>query len=247
MKIKFLTEEGIDVLKSTLVSVHGSHLMDASPDYFLDYFHRYKMIRESRYEVDDININTDPDYNVSDPANLRAVYESMKNLPPSIAADDRIWVGLSFTDMWEFIQYRRHDDLDKGTELAKQSSFFFMRGGRRSSYIHCISRLWWIAYLLYDTTRSDPYELCDYFASRAFPSRAMLFSSVNLVSNPEIAKGVISCHYDRFRAGKDDGRYAYTEANKYLNCLGGISIVDSMSRNEVYDKVMAFLEKRFPD
>ena len=127
-----------------------------------------------------------------------------------------------------------------------KNSFFFMRGRRRSGFVHCVSRFWWIAHILYDAERENPYELCEYFASRAFPSRAVLFSSVNLVSNPEIAKGIVQCHYDRWKEGKDDGRYPYVEANKFWNCLGGISIVDSFSRQEVYEMTMKFLNDKFP-
>ena len=245
MKIKFLTEEGIDVMKSTLISIHRKHLLDATPDYFVDYFHSQGWLKESKYEVPDIDICEDSDFNISDPKNIKAVYESLKSLPPAVAADGRVWAGLSFTDMWHFVQYRRKRELAEGKEFDKLSSFFFMRGGRRSCFIHCISRLWWVAYLLYDSSRADPYELCNYFASRAFASRIMLFSSVNLVSNPEVAKGIVECHYNRFKEGKDDGRYPYTEANKYLNCLGGISLIDSMHRQEVYDIVWDFLEKKY--
>lgn len=118
-----------------------------------------------------------------------------------------------------------------------------MRGGRRSSFINYISRLWWIAHLLYDeTNKNNPYELCEFFASRA-----MLFSSTNLVSNPEVAKGIIQCHYVRSKMGKDDGRYQFTEANKYLNYLGGVSIIDSYSRKEIYELTMDFLNKNFPN
>ena len=246
MKIKYLTEEGIDNIKETLVSVHGRHLLDASPDYFVDTFSKNGWLRESKYEVPDVEFNMNPDYNLSDSVNISRVYECMRSLPCSVASDERVWAGLAFTDMWKFVQYRRAEDLNSGDDNAKLNSFVFMRGRRRSCYIHCIARLWWTAYILYDAKREDPYELCKYFASRAFPSRIMLFSSTNLVSNPEIAKGIIQAHYDRHKEGKPDGRYPYTDTNKYWNCLGGIMILDSFTRQEVYDKSMAFLEENFP-
>ena len=41
MKIKFLTEEGIDNLKEILISTYGKHLLDENSDFFLeDFFKR---------------------------------------------------------------------------------------------------------------------------------------------------------------------------------------------------------------
>lgn len=247
MRIKYLTEEAIDNLKETLVDTHGTHLLDDSPDYFADTFYKHGWLKESKYEFPDIEFDKNLDFDISDSINMRNLYESMRGLPAAVAADERVWAGLAFTDMWKFVQFRRGEQLEKGNEFDKLSSFFFMRGGRRGCFLHCISRMWWIAYFLYDPGRDDPYELCTYFASRAFPSRAMLFSSVNLVSNREIAKGIVQCHLDRAKEGKNDGRYPFTEANKYLNCMGGITILDSMSRDEVYQIVNEFLEEKYPD
>lgn len=246
MKIKFLTEEGIDNLKEILISTYGKHLLDENSDFFLEDFFKRGWLKESKFEFPDVEFDMNPDYNISDSKNIKILYDNMKTLPPAIAADERVWVGLSFSSFWRYIQYRRAEELKSGSELDIKNSFFFMRGRRRSGFVHCVSRFWWIAHILYDAERENPYELCEYFASRAFPSRAVLFSSVNLVSNPEIAKGIVQCHYDRWKEGKDDGRYPYVEANKFWNCLGGISIVDSFSRQEVYDMTMKFLNDNFP-
>ena len=246
MKIKFITDDGIDSLEATLTTTHKKHLFDDSPEYFVEYLHDKGWLKESKYEVPDFIMDKNPDYDISDSINICRLYESMKTLPPAVAADKKIWIGLSFTDMWDFIQYRRQEDLHKDKDIDILNSFFFMRGPRRSLYIHCLSRFWWIAHLLYDSTRENPYELCQYFASRAFPSRAMLFSSTNFVSNPDIAKGIIECHFDRFNAGKADGRYPYSDTNKYFNCLGGIKILDAMSREDAYSLANDFLEKNFP-
>lgn len=246
MKIKFLTEEGIDNLKEILISTYGKHLLDENSDFLLEDFYKRGWLKESKFEFPDIEFDMSPDYSISDSKNIKILYESMKTLPPAVASDERVWAGLSFSNFWKYVQYRRFEALESGNDFDKKSSFLFMRGSRRSCFIHCVSRLWWIAHILYDAERDNPYELCEYFASRAFASRAMLFSSVNLVSNSEIAKGIVQCHYDRWREGGDDGRYPYVEANKFWNCMGGISIVDSFSRQEVYEMTMKFLNDKFP-
>ena len=121
-----------------------------------------------------------------------------------------------------------------------------MRGPVRSLYIHCLSRLWWTAYNLYDNqNQKNSYELCEYFASSSFSSRAVLLFSVHIFTNHESAKGFVQCQYDRKKEGKNDGRYQFTELGKYFNNLGGITIIDSLSRQEVYDRSIAFMNEHF--
>lgn len=68
---------------------------------------------------------------------------------------------------------------------------------------------------------------------------------INILENPESAKGFVQCQYDRKKEGKNDGRYQFTELGKYFNNLGGITIIDSLSRQEVYDKSIAFMNEHF--
>lgn len=246
MRIKYLTEEGLDDLKENLVSVHGKHLQDANPDYFLDIFSKKGWLRDSKYEFPDVTFDMNSDFNISDAANIRNVFASMRSLPTAAASDERLWAGLAFSDMWGYVQYRRAEELADGSEKAKMSSFLFIYGPRRSSHIHCLSRLWWAGHMLYDPERDDPYELCDYFASRAFPSRMLLFTSSNFVSNPNLARGIVEAHLARHKDGKPDSRYPFSDLNKYLNKVGGITILDSFSRKEIFDIATSFLDEHFP-
>lgn len=244
MRIKYLTEDGINNIKGTFANNYMSHLCDSNPDWLIKTFLSKGWLKETKYDFDDIQFETGcDDYNITDPINLRAIYKSMRKLPPQDASDERIWAGLAFTDMWPFVQYRRYKELHEGTPRDKLNSFFFMRGTRRSCYMHCLSRCWWIAHALYDENREDPYELCDFLAGQAFPSTAILLSSTNLATNPETAKGIAQALYDRHKQGHTERRYSFVNTNKYLNCIAGISIIDSMTRNEVYDLVMDFLKK----
>ena len=254
MKIKILTEEAIDVLKETLVSSHGNHLLDPTPDYFLDYFEKNGWLKETKYEFPDIEFNYDSDYNVADPINVKALYTGLKDLSPAIASDGRLWAGLAFTYCWKFLQYRRHDKLVKGSERDKLNTFFLLIPNRRGCFVNILSTMWWMAHILYDEDNTDnPWEFVDYVASRAFPSTALLFSSDNLFSNPNLAKGTMQAVLDRYKAGfittAKDRRFTIVESGKYLNCLGGISIIDSMSRKEAYELVTYYLanEYKTPD
>lgn len=249
-KINYLTNEAIDYLKVHLAHDLKGHLLDDEPTFFIKLFKENGWIKESKYEIaDNIDcLSFDPDFNISDPINLRVIHESLRDLPPTVAADGRIWTGLSFTDFWSYIQYRRHDDLTDGDELAINSSYILMRGKRRSLYINCLSRLWWTAFLLYDNNNlENPYELCDFFASQSFPSRIMLLSSRNFVSNGEIAKGIVQCLFNRSKEGKTHTRKQFEEVLKYLNNIGGVSLIDALSREEIYEVSKRILANKYPN
>lgn len=250
MKINYLTNDAIDYLKVHLAHDLKSHILDAEPSFFMKLFKENGWIKESKYELADNmdRLSFDSNYNISDSINLRVVYDSLRDLPPTVAADERIWAGLSFSDFWSFIQYRRHEELEEGDELGINSSFMFMRGKRRSLYINCLSRLWWTAFLLYDKKNTEnPYELCDFFTSQSFPSRIMLLSSRNFVSNGEIAKGIVQCLYDRSKEGKTYARKQFEEVLKHLNSIGGVSLIDALTREDIYEISKRILEKKYPD
>ena len=61
----------------------------------------------------------------------------------------------------------------------------------------------------------------------------ILISSNNFISNKNLALGVFDCIQKRKNAGENIGRYHFVEANKYINCIGGISLLDAMAREEV--------------
>lgn len=80
---------------------------------------------------------------------------------------------------------------------------------------------------------SDHYRAVDLITETAFASNIVLFSSNNFVSNKNLALGVLDCLYKRKQAGEKIGRYHFVEANKYINCIGGITLLDTMTREEV--------------
>ena len=49
----------------------------------------------------------------------------------------------------------------------------------------------------------------------------------------------------RKQAGEKIGRYHFVEANKYVNCIGGISLLDTMSREEARDLANKRLNKLY--
>ena len=238
----YLSQAAIDDIKMNF-NKYKSHFTDDTNEWFMKCFEQNGWIHESKIQCTDFDLNYDPDMNVSDRKNVEIIYEAMRNLNPANALDERLWSGILFGQLWSFVKYRRADELASGDEREILNSFFFMRGTKRSCFMNCLSRLWWTGHLLYDKNSSNRYAAVDLICETAYSSNIILFSSYNFVSNKEIALGVLDCIAERKAKGEKIGRYHFVEAYKYLNCIGGVSLLDTMTKEETKHLVQARLDK----
>lgn len=244
MNLYYISQAAIDDLKINY-SRYEKHFQDVSNKWFVDKFTKNDWIHKSKIEIEDIELNMDDNYSISDRKNIEIVYEAMKDLSPSLATDERLWAGMLFCQFWNYVKYRRKEELISNNERNILNSFLFLRGSKRSCFVNCLSRLWWTGYLLYDFEAADHYQAINLVCENAFASNIMLISSNNFISNKNLALGVMDCIARRKTAGDKIGRYHFVEANKYLNCLGGTSLLDVMTRAEVCTVVNKRLNKLF--
>lgn len=244
MKLLYLDKEAIDDLKMNF-SIYKTHFTDETNEWFMGRFREKDWIHESRIQCPELELSYDVDYNKSDRKNVEIVYEALRDLSPVNASDERLWAGVLFGQLWKFVRYRRAVELSSGNEREILNSFLFMRGIKRSCFINCLSRLWWAGYLLYDPENASHYAPIELISESAFPSNIMLLSSSNFMADKKLALGVLDCISERKRKGEKIGRYHFTEANKYLNCIGGVTLLDAMSREEVKKMVNCKLNKKF--
>ena len=244
MKLIYLSQEAIDDIKINY-GKYKKHFKDESNEWFLEYFKKNGWLHESKIQCEDITLNMDDDYNVSDRKNVEILYEALKDLSPALASDERLWAGMLFCQFWNYVKYRRRDEIESDSERDVLNSFLFLRGTKRSCFMNCLSRLWWTGYLLYDSTDSNHYKAVDLITESAYSSNIVLISSNNFISNRNLALGVLDCIMKRKQAGEKIGRYHFVEANKYLNCIGGITLLDTMSREEAKDLANKRLNKLY--
>ena len=232
MRLQYLSREAIHDIKTNF-SFYKAHFSDQTNEWFINHFHEKNWLHESSVDCPEIIMNTDSSYSISDKENIQILHTALNNLSPVLAADERLWAGMSFTYFWNYIKYRRLNELTNGNEQEILNSFFFMRNPKRSCFIHCLSRLWWAGHLIYDKSNPNHYETTNLLCENAFASTIMLFSSSNFTSNKNIALGIFDCLMFRRKNGEKIGRYHYVESTKYLNSLGAITLLDMLSRKEV--------------
>ena len=89
-------------------------------------------------------------------------------------------------------------------------------------------------------TRSHYYT--ERFLSGSYRGNSVAYFSSNLVSNKEIVLGTLGAIYELIDEGKMiENRYSYSNANKILNLVGGVIMLDSLSRDEVKEIVKSNL------
>lgn len=242
MRLMFLDQVAIDDLKVNY-SEYRIHFTDETNEWFVKKFTEKGWIKESKIQCRDFSLNYDEDYNVSDRKNVEILYEALKDLKPANALDERLWAGMLFGQFWDFVKYRRAEELKSDDEREVLNSFLFLRGTKRSCFINCLSRLWWTGFLLYDGKSDNHYAAVDLITESAYASNVMLLSSSNFMANKELALGVMDCISERKQKGEKIGRYHFVEANKYLNCIGGITLLDTLSREKAREITNAHLEK----
>lgn len=246
MRPKYLKQRSIDSLLVNFAEAKP-HYMKGDKDWFRARFDSELGLRNTVFDFPDVsltcgdNTGTGEEYAETDRENARRLYGAMKSLPLATAIDQRFWAGLAHTICWDFVQYRRRNEIASGDDKAIKASYFFMWGAKRSAHVNCLSRLWWAGKFSYDERNAhDPFELTDLITEKAFASRILLFSSNNFMANPSIALGIL----DAIKEQKDSDiplrREHFVGPSKYLNRMGAMTIVDYLSREQIRELVREY-------
>ena len=87
---------------------------------------------------------------------------------------------------------------------------------------------------MYDESRDNPFELLEYF-ERDFVTPTLTFLSSNFSNNPILARALVSAAIEIEEINKRVSREEFRELLRYLNILGGISIIDFYGEEELKD------------
>ena len=247
MMLEYVTTEVLHDLEANFQN-QKLHYINQDKEWFDEYFKKTEGLRPSKIECEEFVLDIeerDDKFNLSDLNNIKTLYTALRNLPIALASDSRLWTGLSFNQLWYYVTARRKEEIVSGGDKNILNSFFFTYGAKRSAHIHCISRLWWAGHLTYDETRSDPFELTELICRGAFASTIMLFSSSNFTANKNLSLGILDSIKKRSDAGERIERKHFVDSTKYLNQMGAVTILDTLSREKTTDLIDKFFNKKY--
>jgi hypothetical protein len=245
MKVAFISENTLQDLKINN-EAYLKHYYSHDIEWFDNYFNEEGKVLNSNVEFDMPILSYNEDYAVSDRENVKAIYTALKQMPVSLATQERVWAGLAHLQFRDFAFYRMKKDLLDKNDKRIKTSLFFTHGTKRSLFVHIISRLWWVGYMTYDEANKDnPFWLTDFFTEKDFSARCIVFFSSNFTSNREITIGILKSIFKLKDYGVQIKRDYFVEASRYLNVVGGAMILDMLSRDEVEKMVTRHLCKRY--
>lgn len=175
--------------------------------------------------------------------NTKNTYEALKFLTPAQASREEFWFTMINTVYLDYLlDYLKTVLNSKNFNEKIKNSIFYNSSNIRAQVIQRISRYWWLGYKTYDEKNtSNPYWLTEYFFEYDGSSKIISFFSSNLTNNKDIALGIIEGIKNR-----DDkvinNRWTYLTMNKYFNAMGGVRILDIMTREEIKEETMKHID-----
>lgn len=193
----------------------------------------------------EINLKMDIDKpSKTDIDNIKIFYNGLRFLSDSQATDERLWVGLSHSLFWDYMQYRwplPNKDIDS-VEKHILGNYFFGHAQVRSLLLNGLARLWWFGRLTYLESEENPYVLLDYMADDLNGKAYVLFAT-NFSSNKKLLKNFIFAimDYEKEFDFKVD-RQLFQYLIKIINKYGGFCIIDTLSHDKVKSIVYSSID-----
>lgn len=233
MRIKYLTEDNLNAVKSNLSGILCDVIAEDGKS-LNDFFGRDNLIKETQFEINDFKLDmSQPDgkESLTDVENIQRVYNHMKFLSDSQASDERIWAAYTFSEFLDYMRYRW-----KASSISDlENRYLFGYSVQRSLFRNGVSRLWWIGRFTYDETRLDPYELTRFLCKDQ--DYIENICGRNIFNNPNVGFATISALYDAEKAGVVVNRELVREVSRYVNLLAGTYLLDTLSEEEIYQKI----------
>jgi len=165
--------------------------------------------------------------------NSKIIYEAYKTITPLQASDVRLWTYLAHTDYYPYMCKRWPGVQNKtATDCSKYIlSHWFISSPAQSNFLrHGIAGLWWAAYLTYDETRTDPFELTKIlYRQLDFATRTL--GLYFLARHKEAVYGILEFilqNPDLFKNKFEDKSRFLT---KYINQIGGTKPLSYFKRD----------------
>lgn len=248
MKLKFLKEESLEILKENIKANKDLYLNENN-EWIYDFFKGEDPFIEFKDEVNDFELDmSEKIATETDLKNIKIIYENLKFLTESQASDERFWAGLCHDKFYSYMKYRwgnqiieNSDDEENCVGKIKQS-YFYGFGKRRSVAWNGIAKLWWIGKLTYDESLKNPYEITEYVAKDLGTTTLYLCSS-NFTSNKNIRLGMFKAILEFERKGYRISRNKLKRIMKEINILGGSYLLDFYSEDEIKKKCIEIIKR----
>lgn len=237
MELNYISDSFLEELK---VNIFSNLEKYRAEEIWIDqYFEGTMWNFPSKVRVENIDLHMPQSSTIHfDFENTKKIYTSLKGLSIIQATDERLWVYLAHTIFWKYMRKRwpveSYLDKDNPVEAIRER-YFFMANRDRALIRNGIARLWWYGYVSYDENRKDPFELTKVLLSKLDIAQSLLERSFS--RNPDITKAVLSVLKKKELESSFIDRENFRSLMMYINQLGGVTILDTLDREDLEELV----------
>ena len=245
--LRFLRKRAVQHLLNRAFVEPERYLNEVAPDWFDD-----PTIEE---DVGNVYIGrADPDFPTTDELRLAlsesdcnaksdakdslALYALLYSLTPQQASDERIWIGLTHFDLYEYVRKRWKAAFREGTTKEAKARYvrahWFVGGARGFYRDNGVSRLWWMGKILTNIARETdlaPANVGELLLKQA-DVRANLIERSSTASNIPVASEIVLSlqHFVEKKEERIYDRQVFRQWMIRINQLGGTLVLDAIPR-----------------
>ncbi len=248
MKIKYFVESAyVDLFDS--IKDHETLYAEKSNSWVKDFFGDREYCKESRIESHLPELKAEND----EYTNVIAFYDVFKDrLNPKQASNPYLWSYLTHCEYWDYTNARWAKE-GMSVDTIKQRYFCSfltnnIEGNRVGFLRNAVARLWWMGYLSYQENRhGNPYELTKLLTSHSDISSSVLERNFSMNRNVTVGilDAILEINNDPSLAdvgvSHKTGKYEWRELCKYINRYGAVTLLDSMTSDDIKEISYNFL------
>lgn len=250
MELCFMKSNALDTLKNGLPQIFDKYLTEGENSWLVDVcgenpFVKFRDVPDFELEPIDDGLSAGE----LDFRNCKILYGHLEFLTPRQAADERFWAGLCHGVFYDYMRRRyKYDTNATRPNAAKEikTRFFFEQFSTTGILRNSLAKCWWTGRAFYDgNNHTNRFAKLDIVGSNDISSKISYILRYRFASNPKILNGVVK-FFKYFRdqniklgALKETLRPAIYELNK----VGGATVLDCLSDDEVAAIMIAHVEK----
>lgn len=245
MNLIYFTRDAYKLLKKDLNTNKENYykkdpwLTKYFSDAGFDEFHKISSIVVP--EIDLVyNGDEDDVKNQDDLENIKRLYAAYKDrITPLQASDPLLWSALCHITFKSYVLNRwKKDD----GEVSIDKRFFATEGRTSLLYYNAVSRLWWSGYLTYDEENADnPWHLTEILFTAQQIQKDLFDTSFSM--NRTVVKGLLAALKKIQKKQGNSCTSLFRDCALYLNRYGAVTILDTLSAEEIEEISYIYMKK----
>ena len=244
MKLYLIKKDALELLKDNISELYGKYYSEKNNKWITEFYGENPFVEYK--EIPDFalaNLESDLSRGEIDFENCKILFQNLNFFSESQASDERLWAGLTHTVFYDYMRKRWGYGYGKkpGTvehETGEILTRFFYKGtGRTGFYRNTLAKCWWVGHNTYDPSKENPFEMLDIIGSNDLSSKITeFFYNFTFSSNPHVMQGIKEALQELNNEGKKlSVRNHIRPAMSKLNAVGGTTVIDCMSKEEIAD------------